>query len=192
MTPYRGLLNLPQTTALLTSTYGTVNRPPPRDQESLDRKKSLKGLFRSLSGGRGKRREEDHIPVVITHPQASTSPPGPTHLSDPGPSAGGLSSTSPPATQLRFDHHTYPGLMNHSPHRILYHNKTYPTVLHLHEAMKFIDHRPDLSERIRSTANVQDVYPLAASLQEHVRPDWGQIFLKMASQVSIDLGGCVF
>ena len=44
--------------------------------------------------------------------------------------------------------------------------------------MKFIDHRPDLAEQIRSFARVQEVYPFSASQQEFVRPDWGQIFLK--------------
>ena len=173
MTPYRGLLNLPQTTALLTSTYGSVNRPPPRDHAEVDRKKSLKGLFRSRSGNK-KRREENPIPfvpVTITQPQSSTSPPASMR-------ATGSSSLSPSATQIRFDHSTYPGFMNHSPHRIIHQNKTYPTALHLHEAMKFIDHRPDLSEQIRSFARVQEVYPFAASQQEFVRPDWGQIFLK--------------
>jgi len=73
--------------------------------------------------------------------------------------------------------------MNHSPHRVLYQNKLYPSALHLLEALKFIAHRPDLGERIRGVKDVQDVYPLSASMQEFVRPDWGQVFLQMVEEV---------
>jgi hypothetical protein len=81
---------------------------------------------------------------------------------------------------VRFDH-TGPGplvgFMNHSPHRVLYGGKTYPSALHLHEAMKFIDHRADLAERIRSVPRAHEVYPLSASFQKHVRSDWSGVFL---------------
>jgi hypothetical protein len=169
--PYRALLNLPQTTALLTSTYGTV--APQQEGASTSRRKSLKGLFHSLSS---KRKPEDKpvpfVPVYIPQPQ-TTVPPTTTM---PGPNPAPAPSTVPP---IRFDH-TGPltGFMNHSQHRILYQNKTYPTALHLHEALKFIGHRPDLAEKIRNCPHVHEVYPLSATLQEYVRPDWGQVYLK--------------
>ncbi|KAF7984751.1 hypothetical protein HWV62_11707 [Athelia sp. TMB] len=85
---------------------------------------------------------------------------------------------------VRFDH-TSPlsGFMNHSPHRVLYQNHTYPSALHLLEALKFIGHRPELAERIRAVRDVQDVYPLSASMQEFVRADWGQVFLQSVEEV---------
>ncbi|KIK98199.1 hypothetical protein PAXRUDRAFT_134691 [Paxillus rubicundulus Ve08.2h10] len=76
----------------------------------------------------------------------------------------------------------YAGFVNHSHHRVLYKNKMYPTALHLLEAMKF-SQRPDLQERIRTCADVNDMYPLSASFQEHVRPDWGHMFLKTMEEV---------
>ena len=81
-------------------------------------------------------------------------------------------------TPVRFDHTgEYAGFVNHSHHRVMYKNKMYPTALHLLEAMKFT-HQPALQERIRTCKDVNDMYPLSASFQEHVRPDWGQVFLK--------------
>lgn len=80
---------------------------------------------------------------------------------------------------VRFDHMSpLSGFMNHSPHRVLYQNNTYPSALHLLEALKFLGHRPDLADRIRAVRDVQDVYPLSASMQEFVRSDWGQVFLQ--------------
>jgi len=65
----------------------------------------------------------------------------------------------------------------------MYQNETYPSALHLYEALKFIGHRPDLAEKIRKCPRIHDVYPLSASFQEHVRSDWGQVFLKMMEDV---------
>jgi predicted NAD-dependent protein-ADP-ribosyltransferase YbiA (DUF1768 family) len=71
--------------------------------------------------------------------------------------------------------------MNHSAHRILYQNKAYPTALHLLEALKFIANRPDLSERIRATPNVKDVYAVSVAMHEFIRGDWGNVLLQMVS-----------
>ncbi|KAH7912929.1 hypothetical protein BJ138DRAFT_1003358 [Hygrophoropsis aurantiaca] len=84
---------------------------------------------------------------------------------------------------IKFDHTgELGGFVNHSRHRVLYKNKQYPTALHLLEAMKFM-HHPDLAERIRTCDDVLDMYPLSASLQEHVRGDWGHVFLKTMEDV---------
>ncbi|KIJ69838.1 hypothetical protein HYDPIDRAFT_171815 [Hydnomerulius pinastri MD-312] len=117
--------------------------------------------------------------VVIPPPGASSMPqpavPGAPHDSGmPVPDRG------PP---VKFDHTgELGGFVNHSRHRVLYKNKTYPTALHLLEAMKFTE-RPDLQERIRTCSDVNDMYPLSASFQEHVRADWGQVFLKTMEEV---------
>jgi hypothetical protein len=52
----------------------------------------------------------------------------------------------------------------------MYKNQMYPTAFHLLEAIKFT-HQPALQERIRSCKDVNDMYPLSASLQTHVRSD---------------------
>ena len=187
--PYRSLLNLPQTTALLTSTYGTVVPPPER--ASTTRKKSRKGLFHSLSSRR--KREEtpmSFVPAIVTQPQPNVTQPNPNAATNTATTTTSTAATAavipqpeaapPTVPPIRFDHQgPLAGFMNHSQHRVLYQNKTYPSALHLHEALKFLDHRPDLSEQIRNCPHVHEVYPLSATLQEFVRSDWGQVFLKM-------------
>ncbi|KAJ8596726.1 DUF1768-domain-containing protein [Rhizopogon salebrosus TDB-379] len=74
------------------------------------------------------------------------------------------------------------GFMNHSPHRVLHGNKLYPSAMHLLEAMKFTRH-PYIQERIRTCRDVGDMYPLSASFQEYVRPDWGQVILSTMEDV---------
>lgn len=92
---------------------------------------------------------------------------------------------------IRFDHTgSYAGFVNHSNHRVMYKNKMYPTALHLLEAMKFT-HRPDLQERIRTCKDVHDMYPLSASLQEHVRSDWGQVFLQIVRGLFLSFFICL-
>ncbi len=59
----------------------------------------------------------------------------------------------------------------------MYDNKIYPTAMHLHEAMKFMDHKPELVEPIRACESVEEVYPLAARFAAWVRPDWGRVFV---------------
>ena len=142
-------------------------------------KKPTKGLFRSRSTsvhddlGAGPSSGSRHVrsqtltSIVIPPPVPGAN----ASMDMPVPSVG------PP---IKFDHTgEYSGFVNHSPHRVLYKNKMYPTALHLLEAMKFM-HQPALQERIRTCKDVHDMYPLSASFQEHVRPDWGQVFLKTA------------
>lgn len=82
---------------------------------------------------------------------------------------------------IEFSQASLPEFVNHSPHRVMYKNKIYPSAMHLHEAMKFLETKPELAETIRTTENVEDVYPLTASLQAWVRPDWGTVFLEKVS-----------
>ena len=154
-------------------------------------KKPLRGLFRSRStsgpndvGGSssGSRHGHGHaraqtVTAILIPPagDASTST-----INMPQPNianTGGMPvpTVGPP---IRFDHTgEHAGFVNHSHHRVMYKNKMYPTALHLLEAIKFT-HQPALQEKIRTCKDVNDMYPLSASLQEHVRSDWGQVFLK--------------
>ena len=79
---------------------------------------------------------------------------------------------------IKFNHlGELSGFVNHSRHRILHRNKTYPSAVHLLESMKFVD-KPDIAERIRLALDADEVYRLSSQYHEHVRPDWGHIFLK--------------
>ncbi|KAF8204633.1 GTP cyclohydrolase II [Pholiota molesta] len=198
MSPYKALLNMPQTSALLTASYGphtatiSTNGQIPRP---VERKKSIgKGLLRAFS----KREKKDSQPqpntdatdttvsrALICTPTAqqaadlirsmSQTRPGPanqqahntaqaqpTHSGVPQRRTSMAQSThsadnvfppvppmpsSPPAVWFSQESPgPYGVFMNHSPHRVLYRNVTYPTAAHLYEAMKFIDTRQtDLS-----------------------------------------------
>lgn len=94
-------------------------------------------------------------------------------------SASVASSHRPPSI-VRFNQQgTYAGFMNHSAHRVLFKNQTYPSATHLHEAMKYLEHRPDLAENIRNCRDVKEVYPLSARYQQFQRSDWVQVFLQL-------------
>lgn len=234
MTPYKSLLSLPQTTALLTATYGPQTSGAQLGmQPTAQRKKAGKsGLFRAFS--KREKKEPDlgqpqtqFIPVFVSSTPDETKPSTQAAIANlvrsqsqqtrvtslpPMPvtpntgglrnvqasphsaythSSGGNSSSQdsvepippvPPmpmtAPTLHFDQK---GLLStfltHSPHRVLYEGKIYPTALHLHEALKFLNHRPDIAEMIRN-CSVAEVYPLAAKFQALVRPDWNSRFIE--------------
>ncbi|KDR84174.1 hypothetical protein GALMADRAFT_236867 [Galerina marginata CBS 339.88] len=248
MTPYKSLLTLPQTTALLTATYGPqqLSNTALAMQPSVKRKKSVKGLFRAFSK-RDKNKEPEQprvqfIPVFVapkdqqqpisrTHSrsqsdtlhrsmsQHSRRPPslalGPNNVTPQhtghlptgtsGLATGGTyfspnsprSSTSsedsiqpvppipssPPAVRFNQETFEYNSFLNHSPHRVLFRNQIYPTAMHLYEALKFIDHRPDIAEAIRNCNDVSDVYPLAAKYQDLQRTDWPSLHVDMMEEV---------
>lgn len=194
MSPYRSLLrDLPTTTSLLngmqsdhrrTHSVGAGGGGGGGGLGSLlgsRSKNSRKGIFGSsrddgpgYSAGLSRSNTTASFIIAPQVPQPPSAPPIPA----PAPS-----DPDRPAP-VRFDHNSpLAGFMNHSPHRILHQEKIYPTALHLLEALKFVGHRPDLSERIRAVKDVHDVYPLSATMHELVRPDWGQVFLQMVEEV---------
>lgn len=123
----------------------------------------------------------------VSQPQQQQQPfyPPPPPQSQPQQSPQRSSSqpylVSPNGNMIEFSQASLPEFVNHSPHRVMYKNKIYPSAMHLHEAMKFLETKPELAETIRTTENVEDVYPLTARLQAWVRPDWGTVFLEKVS-----------
>lgn len=75
---------------------------------------------------------------------------------------------------LRFDQMSrrYAGFMNHSPHRVVFEDREYPTATHLFEAMKFMPDHPELAEAIRLTKDPIDAYFLSADSASLARADW--------------------
>ena len=71
----------------------------------------------------------------------------------------------------------YSVLLCHSSHDVEYEKGLYPTALHLFEARKFLDHRPDLADRIRRCENVEEVNVVSAELAEFTRRDWDNVAL---------------
>lgn len=143
--------------------------------------KPRKGLFRAFSTsgkesdpGRHNHHHRSNTVTSFVIPAAAAIPHGTDTGVYPGVQPMPAPQRGPP---IKFNHTgELSGFVNHSPHRVLHGNKMYPTAMHLLEAMKFTKH-PDMQERIRTCGDVGDMYPLSASFQEYVRPDWGQVFL---------------
>ncbi|KAG6335895.1 hypothetical protein ID866_3204 [Astraeus odoratus] len=189
-TPYRQVLdNLPRDVSQILSVENAervpmeIPAPPPAHHPSL-----LGSLFGSRKD-KGKSRSRGGL--LRSHSTARTEMHG-----DPGPSSRHGHHRVPTVTNIvippedgarappiKFNHiGDLGGFVNHSPHRILFRNKTYPSALHLLEAMKFVD-KPDIAERIRLALDANEVYRLSTQYHEHVRPDWGQMLLKTLDDV---------
>ncbi|THH14129.1 hypothetical protein EW146_g6170 [Bondarzewia mesenterica] len=123
--------------------------------------------------------ESGQNPVMLTPgpsmhmPGAGTMPmPSPSQgaVPMPSPSGVGLSSGSQP---IRISGHSrYSDFLHNSPHRILYEDELYPTALHLFEALKFAETRPDISERIREAGRPEEVFAISRAADNLTRPDW--------------------
>ena len=102
-------------------------------------------------------------------PKGGVMLPAATTMAMPSPWLG--VSAVPQALKFNEDRE-YTGLLFHSPHSILYQDMVYPTAMHLFEAHKFLDHRPDLAERIRRCEHVEGVTETIAELEDFARRDW--------------------
>ncbi|KAJ7746943.1 hypothetical protein DFH07DRAFT_962785 [Mycena maculata] len=215
LSPYNTLLNLPQTTALLTAAYTQQGGLPPPNYGSRGRRSG--GLLRALTG-RG-RKEEDvrFVPVFIngqpqpqhsssnsTQQQSGAGPGVPEPPTGPAAFAGGQQppvvlqdpsqpqfytpeptfgnepfGAAPVGGPVRFSASSFPGFLNYSPHRILYNEQYYPSVMHLYEAMKYLPDNPVLAERIRLCPDVGGVHPLSEQLlrEAPARHDWARVHL---------------
>jgi hypothetical protein len=86
------------------------------------------------------------------------------------------------APVLKFNGYgEFSGFLYHSPHSVVYEEELYPTALHLFEARKFLDHRPDLADRIRQCERIEDVTAVSAELADFTRRDWGNVALSTVS-----------
>ena len=115
-----------------------------------------------------------HVPVPspISNGEGASTP-------IPSLGAGGGGSMAP---VLKFNGYgEFSGLLYHSPHSVVYEEELYPTALHLFEARKFLDHRPDLADRVRQCERVEDVTAISAQLADFTRRDWGNVALSTVS-----------
>jgi hypothetical protein len=184
--PYKSLLTLPQTAALLTTEFTTKLK---------EEKKPRKGLFRAFSSRKREKEEAKdsglHVfPIVINNPPASHNnmppmpPIPPLHQGGvPGPSS---SHSRVPAhfpndpEAIRYNEDTdYSSFMNHSPHRIFYNDKEWPTATHLVEAQKYLPSHPQIAEEIRLCGDIAHVYPISANYQQYQNPTWSQNHLEV-------------
>ncbi|KAJ6581455.1 hypothetical protein B0H19DRAFT_507129 [Mycena capillaripes] len=62
-----------------------------------------------------------------------------------------------------------------SDHSVTLNSVVYPTSQHLFQAFKFLGHRPDLAEQIRTTNTAELAFTIAHSNKASVRADWPSI-----------------
>ena len=63
-------------------------------------------------------------------------------------------------------------LNNASDHPVVLDGVRYPTAEHLFQAQKFIDHRPDIANKIRKASNAVEAIHIARTFSRDVRADW--------------------
>lgn len=104
----------------------------------------------------------------------------------PGPSRGSTPipvrepTPAPPPVRVHRQNE-FSGLIPSSAHSVHWHHKSYPTASHLHEALKFMGHRPDVAEEIRHCPTVDDARRVSIANQHLIRDDWEHETLRMVS-----------
>ncbi|KIJ65304.1 hypothetical protein HYDPIDRAFT_167522 [Hydnomerulius pinastri MD-312] len=77
-------------------------------------------------------------------------------------------------------HDPYYGFTNFSSDPVEYQGKRYPTSEHLFQSLKFLDHRPELAEHIRTcSTRPQVVFDETHRFNPEVRPDWLKVRIEM-------------
>jgi hypothetical protein len=108
-------------------------------------------------------------PMPAIPPLPQPGPPG----SYRNPLAGGR--TQHPPREIRYNEDSdYWSFMNHSPHRIYFEDKEWPTATHLIEARKYLPSHPAIADEIRLCGDVAHVYPISANYQQFQDPHWSE------------------
>ncbi|KAL4253562.1 hypothetical protein ABKN59_003473 [Abortiporus biennis] len=118
-------------------------------------------------------------------PQRQSRTPSPRTTSQhnsPRPPSLRPSSPRPPPVIVSAEN-SFAHLLYFFPHPVHYERKSYPSAYHLFEALKFIETRPDISEKIRTCRSPEDVEGIVSEHRAHVRGDWEQIMLTMMDEV---------
>lgn len=78
----------------------------------------------------------------------------------------------------------YYSFTNFSPDPVEYKGREYPTSEHLFQAMKFIEHRPNLAEHIRTHSKYpRDAFTEAQRLKLEIRSDWPEVKIQVMRNV---------
>ncbi|KAJ7091330.1 hypothetical protein B0H15DRAFT_835494 [Mycena belliarum] len=96
------------------------------------------------------------------------------------------SSTKPAVKVLFGANGPHANFDQFSVHPVTYNGWIYPTSQHLFQAFKFLGHRADIAEKIRTASTAEDAFNLARSNRAAARPDWLSINLaKMEEALSL-------
>ncbi|KAI0310421.1 hypothetical protein OF83DRAFT_1178569 [Amylostereum chailletii] len=93
--------------------------------------------------------------------------------------------TSPVEPPLTFGslRHSTGAFARSAPFSVVHDGKSYPTSTHLLEAMKFLPHRPDISESIREAQDDREAERISTRENLEIREDWEQIAQEKADEV---------
>ncbi|KAJ7096014.1 hypothetical protein C8R43DRAFT_907893 [Mycena crocata] len=70
----------------------------------------------------------------------------------------------------------YFGSTNCSPYPVKYNGKEYPTSDHLFQAFKYMDHRPDIADKIRTTSqSSKEASKVSTAYAAHQSPEWDRM-----------------
>ncbi|KAI1791096.1 hypothetical protein LXA43DRAFT_452312 [Ganoderma leucocontextum] len=89
---------------------------------------------------------------------------------------------SPPMVKIRRTGELA-GLLHFSAHRVHFGHRSYPTGVHLFEALKFLGGRDELAERVRGCGTAEEAVAVAEGLREYWRGDWEDVKLEMLEEV---------
>lgn len=96
------------------------------------------------------------------------------------PSQEASSKRAPQRILFYHAHDPYYGFTNFSPDPVEYHGKTYPTSEHLFQSLKFLPHRPELAEHMRTCSKrPRVVFDEAHRFSPEARPDWLKVRIEM-------------
>ncbi|OAX35361.1 DUF1768-domain-containing protein [Rhizopogon vinicolor AM-OR11-026] len=117
--------------------------------------------------------------------RVSPSPQSPPITTDPTLTPGTTVLSGMPKKILFYHaHDPYYGFTNFSPDPIEYNGRTYPTSEHLFQSMKFMEHRPELAEHIRTcSTRPRVVFDETHRFNPEVRTDWLQVRIEMMDLV---------
>ncbi|KAI0717962.1 hypothetical protein C8Q72DRAFT_154733 [Fomitopsis betulina] len=89
---------------------------------------------------------------------------------------------APPAVRVHR-RNEFSGLIPSSEHIVRWNHKSYPTAFHLHEALKFMEHSPEVAEEIRHCPTVEEARDVAIANQHLIPDDWEHEALHMMDEV---------
>ncbi|KAI6101157.1 hypothetical protein F5141DRAFT_1065925 [Pisolithus sp. B1] len=96
------------------------------------------------------------------------------------PSQEPTSKRAPQRILFYHAHDPYYGFTNFSSDPVEYHGKIYPTSEHLFQSLKFLPHRPELAEHMRTCSKrPRAVFDEAHRFSPEVRPDWLKVRIEM-------------
>ncbi|KAH9884924.1 hypothetical protein C8Q73DRAFT_660392 [Cubamyces lactineus] len=110
--------------------------------------------------------------------------PGPMRMPTPQPAAPEPPPPPPRRPQIRIDRHgQYAGLLHTSLHKVHYDCKSYPTAMHLLEALRFLPAHPDYAEQVRRCGTPEEASAIASNCRHLWRQDWESTFENVVDEV---------